>query len=179
MKFRTRSILIEPSIEGGIKVSFTTHDTSFNSDIMHKHEGKDYEVTFKEYKKKRSLDANAYMWVLAGKIANHPDILISKEEVYKRAIRDYGVSEAFPVRNDLMEYILQDHMNKGLGYSFDIIGACKNYEGYTNVMFYYGSSGYDSAKMSKLIDGMIADAKDLGIETLPAGEIERMKQEWG
>ena len=49
MKFRTRSILIEPSIEGGIKVSFTTHDASFNSDIMHKYEGKDYEVTFKEY----------------------------------------------------------------------------------------------------------------------------------
>ena len=179
MKFRTRSILIEPSIEGGIKVSFTTHDASFSSDIMHKYEGKDYEVTFKEYKKKRSLDANAYMWVLAGKIANHPDILISKEEVYKQAIRDYGVSEAFPVRNDLMEYILQDHVNKGLGYSFDIIGPCKNYEGYTNVMFYYGSSGYDSAKMSKLIDGMIEDAKDLGIETLPAGEIERMKREWG
>ena len=48
MKFKTRSILIEPSIEGGIKVSFTTHDASFNSDIMHKYEGKDYEVTFKE-----------------------------------------------------------------------------------------------------------------------------------
>ena len=99
--------------------------------------------------------------------------------MYKQALWEYEVFEALRLRNDVMEYILQDHVNKGLGYSFDIIGACKNYEGYTNVMFYYGSSGYDSAKMSRLIDGMIEDAKDLGIETLPAGEIERMKQEWG
>ena len=178
MKFRTRSILIEPSIEGGIKVSFTTHDTSFNSDIMHKYEGKDYEVTFKEYKKKRSLDANAYMWVLAGKIANHPDILLSKDEVYQQAIRDYGLSAVFPVQDELMDSILNNHVNSGLGNSFQIIGPCKNFEGYTNVILYYGSSNYSSAYMSKLIDGMIADAKDLGIETLPRTEIERMKIEW-
>ena len=46
-------------------------------------------------------------------------------------------------------------------------------------MVYYGTSGYESAKMSELIDGRLVAATDLGIETLPAGEIERMKQEWG
>lgn len=178
MKLTTSDIRLEPSISGGVKVSFTTKDIPFSADSMDKYNGKPHDVEIKPHSKHRSLDANAYMWVLAGKIANHPDILLSKDEVYQQAIRDYGLSAVFPVQDELMDSILNNHVNSGLGNSFQIIGPCKNFEGYTNVILYYGSSNYSSAYMSRLIDGMIADAKDLGIETLPRTEIERMKREW-
>ena len=41
-----------------------------------------------------------------------------------------------------------------------------------------GSSEYDTREMSVLIDGVISEAKELDIETLPPHEIERMKQKW-
>lgn len=178
MRFTTNGIMLEPSIYGGCKVSFHTLDAQYNEDLLHKYEGKPYEVVITEKKGKRSLDANAYMWVLAGKISNHPDILLSKEEVYKKAIKDYGVSTVIPIKDDLMKDILRWHTSNGLGNSFEIIGACKNFEGYTNVHLFYGSSQYDKVQMSALIDGIVADAKELGIDTLTPAELEQMKGEW-
>ena len=43
-------------------------------------------ISAKPYKKKRSLDANAYCWAIITKIANHPDIKSSKEEIYEEMI---------------------------------------------------------------------------------------------
>ena len=52
---------------------------------------KDYVFEIKEYKQKRSLNANAYCWVLINKIANI--LRKSKEEVYLQMLIDYGQSE--------------------------------------------------------------------------------------
>jgi hypothetical protein len=41
-----------------------------------------------------------------------------------------------------------------------------------------GSHTYDSREMSRLIDGTVSEAKELGIETLSPAELERMKQQW-
>ena len=43
---------------------------------------------------------------------------------------------------------------------------------------YRGSHTYDTKEMSALIDGTVADAKELGIETATPNELMRMKQEW-
>ena len=43
---------------------------------------------------------------------------------------------------------------------------------------YFGSSTYNTKEMSVLIDGIVYEAKELGIETLPPDELERMKVEW-
>ena len=44
---------------------------------------------------------------------------------------------------------------------------------------YRGSHTYDTKEMSVLIDGTVADAKELGIETLPPAELQAMKERWG
>ena len=44
--------------------------------------------------------------------------------------------------------------------------------------FMRGSHTYNTAEMSRLIDGTVAEAKQLGIETLPPSELERMKAAW-
>lgn len=51
--------------------------------------------------------------------------------------------------------------------------------GMTDVVAYYGSSSYDTFEMSRLIDEIVAEAKDLGIETMPPEELERLIQSWG
>jgi hypothetical protein len=179
MIFLTKGIKIDPHVNGGVLVSFHSLDMAYKQELLHKYENGNYEVSITKKREARSLDANAYLWVLIGKISFHKDIVLSKINVYKEAIKDYGVSAIIPIKNEQMKDILRWHVDAKLGNSFDIIGACKNFEDYTNVRFFYGSSGYTKDQMSRLIDGVVADCKDLGIETLTPSEIERMKEEWG
>ncbi|MFQ8836333.1 MAG: hypothetical protein ACLR8L_00235 [Oscillospiraceae bacterium] len=44
---------------------------------------------------------------------------------------------------------------------------------------YYGSSRYNAKQMGRIIDLVVEDAKDLGIETLTPDELARMNLEWG
>ena len=65
-----------------------------------------------------------------------------------------------------------------MGNSHIVMGESK-IEGYVNIRFFWGSSKYDTANMSRLIDGIISECKEQGIETLPPEELERLKQQWG
>ena len=42
-----------------------------------------------------------------------------------------------------------------------------------------GSSEYDTGEMSRFIDGVISECKELGIQTMTPDEIEELKQKWG
>ena len=178
MKLLAENLLIEPSISGGAIVRFETLDLKYSHDLMHKYEGKKMTVEIKEKRKGRSLDANAYCWVLCDKIASTKGLLLKKTQVYKQAIKDYGVTLVLPIKNDLLKDVIRWHENGGLGNACDVLGDSK-IKGYTNVMMYYGSSGYDTKQMSILIDGLVADAQELGIETMTPNEIAELKAKWG
>ncbi len=123
----------------------------------------------KEHRERRSLDANAYLWVLIGKIA---DVLrSSKDEIYLLMLKRYGQREMVSVRSDV-----------------DVSGFFKYYEErgkstlngkeFTHYFVFKGSSEYDSREMSVLIDGVVSEAKDLEIETLTPMELSRLKERW-
>lgn len=129
-------------------------------------------VCIKKWKKKRSLDANAYAWVLMGKIAN--TIKSSKEEVYEEFLQNYG-----PIYEDEDGYVVITV--KSTVDMSKIDGHWKRYkdnEKFTSYLKIKGSSEYDTAEMSHFIDHIIEEAKELGIETLPPDEIERIKTAW-
>ena len=178
MKLTTNNLMIEPALSGGAIVRFETMDLRYQRDLMHKYDGKKMKIEIKEDRKGRSLDANAYCWVLCDKIAATKGMLLKKADVYKNAIRDYGVTAVMPVQNDLLKDIIVWHTKNGLGNDTDILGASK-FDGYTNVRFYYGSSGYDTHQMSVLLDGLVADAQELGIQTETPDQIAQMKAMWG
>ena len=129
-----------------------------------------YEIV--EHKQKRSLDSNAYLWVLLQKIAEK--IHNTKEETYREFIKDYGQFEILPLREDTVETFINAWTKKGLGWICEEIGDSK-FRGYKNVIAYYGTSCYTSDKFSKLLDAVIEEAKEMGIETLTEEEIRRMK----
>lgn len=178
MKLTTQNLLIEPALSGGAIVRFETLDLKYMPDLMHKYEGKKMTVEVKEKKGNRSLDANAYCWVLCDKIAATKGLLLKKGDVYRRAIRDYGVSTIVPVETKRLEMILNAWDDQGYGNDHDIIGKSK-FAGYTNVRLYVGSSKYDTGEMSKLIDGLVADAQELGIDTMTPDELAQLKAMWG
>jgi hypothetical protein len=52
-------------------------------------------------------------------------------------------------------------------------------EGCTNVILYYGSSTYDTAQMSRLINIIVEECRQLGIETKSKEEVESLLRQWG
>src|SRR5690554_2793353 len=76
--------------------------------------GKLLEATIEKQKRKRSLDANAYCFVLCQKIAEV--IGSTKELVYQGFIKDVGQFEIVPIRDDAVERWIRNWNAKGLGW---------------------------------------------------------------
>lgn len=127
-------------------------------------------------KKKRSNDANAYMWVLCDKIA--AKIGLTPQDVYRRAIRDVGVFTPLPIKNEAVEDFTRIWEAHGTGWVLDVVDDSK-IKGYKLCNAYQGSSTYDVAQMSRLIDYIVEDANAMGIETLSERELSLMKEEYG
>ena len=141
---------------------------------------KPQEVTIKPEKKRRSLDMNAYCWLLIGKLA--AKLNLSPDEVYRSYIKDVaGNYQIVPVKAELVEK--WDHLwcSGHIGRITVDIGPCRaeNLKGYHNVISYFGSSDYDTAQMSRLIDLIVQDCKAQGIETLSDEKLAAMNEEWG
>lgn len=136
--------------------------------------GKKYELIVKEVRKRRSLSANAYAWVLMQKMAEA--LGITKEEVYRQNVKSYGTFYCIAMLNDAVDSFRKMWESNGLGWQIEILdGTFEN----TDVLAYPGTSTYNSKQMSRFIDGLVSDCKDLGIETLPEEELESIKKEWG
>lgn len=133
------------------------------------------EVEIKKHRAKRSLSANAYAWVLTDKIAAATGQ--AKEDVYRETVRNIGgVSDVVCAQDRAVEALRTGWEAHGIGWVTDTLPS--KLDGCTNVVLYYGSSTYDTEQMSRLIDLLVAEAKDLGIETMPPAELERLRKEW-
>jgi hypothetical protein len=95
----------------------------------------------------------------------------SKDELYLKALKGYGRYTYVVVKNEAVE------MFKQLYKLTEEVGQTKNGEG-TQLLCYFGSSLYDSKEMATLINGVVSEAKEIGIETMTPAEIEQMNSQW-
>lgn len=129
-----------------------------------------------KFKNKRSLDANAYAWVLISRLAEK--LNIPKTDIYRSAIKEIGGNSDTVCIQDKAVQSLRDSWSKmGIGWMTETMPS--KIEGCTNVILYYGSSTYDVSTMSRLIDNIVQDCKALGIETKSSEELESLLGAWG
>ena len=127
---------------------------------------KDKKFEIKEKRAKRSLSQNSYAWELITKIGNI--LRKSKEEVYLQMLKDYGQSEIVSILSSIEP--------KGYFKYYEKIGTgVVNNKEFTHYKIFKGSSEFDSKEMTILIDGIIQECKQLGIETLTPDEIAKLK----
>lgn len=133
---------------------------------------KDKELSIKitQFRKKRSLNANNYAWKLITEIGNIQRL--SKEEVYLNMLRDYGQS-------DMISVIAEVPINDYVKYYDEAGESTLNGKLFKHYKCYKGSSEFDSLEMSIFIDGIVQEAKQLGIQTETPDEIARLKALWG
>ena len=139
--------------------------------LVYKFKPGEYELTKKT--KKRSKDANAYLWTLCDKIAQA--VGITKEEVYREAVLDYGQFIECSVSGNDSRRFIKHWKSQGIGYQTQIVGAVGNS---IIIHAYYGSHLYDTAQMARLINGVIEEARGMDIETMPEEELQSLLSSW-
>lgn len=119
-----------------------------------------FELTVASAKKKRSVDQNELMWKLCQLIAE--SIGATKNEVYREHIRDYGTWVNSLVKRDDADALKRQWESNGVGWIAEELDENK---GIVKLRLYAGSSTYDTAQMKRLIDSLMDECKNLGIET--------------
>lgn len=136
---------------------------------------KQYVMTIKEKKNRRSLNANSYAWVLLDKLAEK--LNIAKTDLYRSYIKEIGGNcDTVCCVDKALNDLRNGWEHNGIGWLTDTLPS--KIEGCTNVILYYGSSTYDTAQMSRLINLIVQDCKENDIETLTPAELSRMCDEW-
>jgi hypothetical protein len=166
-------------INGDVSITFSVNEKTH---ILPEYERlkniKKLKITAVQYREKRSLDANSYCWKLMSEMAEL--LRISKEEVYENMLQRYGtnakdsegnlITISVPAKVDIKNADIHCAF-MGKGYAGD-----KEFNHYRLIK---GSSMYDTKEMSILIDGVVSECKELGIETLPDDQIRHLKAMWG
>ena len=135
-------------------------------------------VIIKKFRKKRSLDANAYYWVLVSKLSEK--LRTSKEEMHNMLLFQYGQIDRDEDGNAII-FSLRSDIDISKRYDLHAKPIGKGYVGEKEFIHYAllkGSHLYDTKEMSVLIDGVVGEAKEQGIETMTPDDLKRMKEAW-
>ena len=139
-----------------------------------------YTLEIKQFRKKRSLDANQKMWALINEMSTK--IHLTPEEIYQGYIPDVGNNyRVFPVKPEEINEFAADWCNGHLGRMVEDMGPCRKRDliGYHNLRCYRGSSEYDVQTFSRLLNLVEQDCRQLGIETISERERSLLMEEWG
>ena len=157
---------------GQLQITFSVNEQSVTSEVEKLKELDKLSVEAKKYREKRSLDANAYLWVLCTKIAEV--VQSSKDEIYEEMLQKYGYLDTDEDGYIPMTLKSTTDISK-------IEGHWKFYKSngkFSSYLKIKGSSDYDTAEMAKFLDSVVLEAKELDIPTETPDEIERMKALW-
>lgn len=157
-----------------ITVLLDTKDKELIEEL--KNDGK-LSIELKKYRKKRSLDANAYFWKLLTELCELVEI--DTVEEYKRRIKELGIFRQFKIEKDNIKTFEKMWTAQGIAWFCEIADTTyiENIE-FKIINAYYGSSSYNSKQMARLIDGVVQDCRAYNIETKPQEEINSLLKEW-
>lgn len=133
------------------------------------------EFTLKKFREKRSLDANAYAWVLIHKLSQA--VKRPVKDVYLDAVMNVGGNaEIICVRDKAVDKLCEFWSKNGIGWQAETMPS--KLDGCTNVILYYGSSTFNVEQMSRMIDNLVEDCRSVGIETMPPDKLESLLEGW-
>lgn len=129
----------------------------------------DIDIDVKKHRKRRSLDANALLWKCLGDIA--ASLRADKWDVYLQMLKRYGKYTYICVKPSVVDAV------KAQWRECEVIGDIQiNGQDAVQMLCYFGSSTYDSREFSVLLDGVISEMKEMGLET-PCSEEMRQALE--
>ena len=158
---------------GETVISFTVNEKYALSEVSKIKYGEKLQIKAVKHRERRSLDSNAYAWVLMQKIAEavHSD----KWSIYLEMLQKYSREFTFVICKEKAV----DRLKELYRTCVDLGEVNVNGKEGHQIQVFFGSSTFDTKAMSVFIDGIVSECKELDIETLPPDELERMKAAWG
>lgn len=145
---------------------------------------KDLRLVLKPHYRPRSLNANNYFYALVGELANKRNV--SKAFMHNLMLRRYGqiqtidgrpVYVVIPETEETQTKVDEDEYTHLRPTAEVKIG--KDGKAYRTYLLLKGSHELDSKEMAILIDGLVDECKEQGIETMTPAMIEALKERWG
>ena len=168
IEFKAQKPRIALSLDGAVELTFTAPKS-----VLRAFDGlkdKPLTVQVKEYREKRSLNANNYMWYLVTEIAN--ELRADKDDIYLTMLKRYGQSQIISVLDSV-------NLSQYIKYYEECGESTLNGKLFKHYKVYKGSSEFDTKEMSILVDGVVSEAKGLGIQTLEELELKKIIDAWG
>ena len=141
-------------------------------------------VEIKAFRKKRSLNANSYYWKLLGEICE--ETRESTAFRHNMNLRECGYLEMLDGKALYIVVPDTEESRAKIDCSDDYhlkptseVKGGKDGKIYRTYMMLRGSHTFNTKEMSRLIDIVVEQAKDLGIETATPDQIDEMIQRWG
>lgn len=119
-------------------------------------------------KKKRSKDQNSYFWELLQQLCYEMNLNVIQE--YKKRVKELGIFKQWEIDTINVPTFEKLWSDRGIAWFTEKVEEIGNK---TIINAYYGSSSYNSKQMSRLLDNLVQDCKEVGIQTLDMLEIER------
>ena len=142
--------------------------------------GKEYTAEVKQYRQKRSKNANDLLWELCTQLSiklAKEKAIVSKEEIYRKHIKAAGKCDFVACVERAAEELIQSWQHKGIGWFAEKVDDCK-IPGCVKICLYYGSSTYTTDEMSRLLDSVIQECEDCGLQVMSPSDLALIKEEW-
>lgn len=139
------------------------------------HNADSLDFTVKKHLKKRSLDANAYLWHLLGELAGK--MRTTSVEVYLHYVRNYGIYKDFLWTEDEAKTLMHVWTSMGIGWQIEKLDFAADGDRIIH-RAYYGTSVYNTKQMSRLLDAVVEDCKEQGIETMTPEQLSSLYESW-
>ncbi len=161
---------ITRNMDNSYNITFTVHgDYIFH--LLDEFKDKLLSIVVKLFRNKRSLDANAALWLLLGEMAAR--LNTSKDELYLEVLDRYGVFTFIAVKPAVVERVKREWRTvRELG------EVTVNGQTGIQLQCFFGSSTYDSREFSVLLNGVIEEAKEMGIYLISDSDRDLMLREW-
>lgn len=171
MKITGNLVTAHPTFSGDVELTFRTSTKdvaewlkNVTSDIL-------LSLEIKPYKKGRSLDANALMWACIGEMARA--LRADKWDIYLAMLKRYGIYEYVIVKPKAVEKMKQEWRTVEEIGEIDIHGQ----KG-VQLLCYFGSSTYNTQEFSVLLDGIVSEMKEMGLQPPTSNDMKRSLEEW-
>jgi len=154
---------------GQYHITFTVNEGGAINEVNNIKDCEKLSIRAVKYRNRRSLDANALLWLCLGRIAEslHTD----KWEVYLQMLKRYGKFTYICVKSNVVDSV------KAQWRECEVIGEVNiNGQEAIQMLCYFGSSTLNTQEFSVLLEGVISEMKEMGLET-PTSQEMRMALE--
>lgn len=153
------------------QITFTVNEEEALSGVEELNKSERLTVKAHPYRKRRSKDANALLWACLGDLARAHRT--DNWSMYLAMLRDYGKCTYICVRPEVVEAVKaqwRECEEQGVIYI--------NGEKAIQLRCYFGSSTYNTAEFSALLDGVIYEMKEAGLAIPLREDVERSLDLW-